>query len=168
MRWSKVRKLVEDSFAESLRGRITVHSTRHGCGCGNARIEIDRRPVVNFDTHVSLDRFRAQYHEASNVSPRIASHPAIPDDERTEGVLAEPGEFSRQDFYMACWEYLHSSVNDSLASPNPLIASLAVLNARVGKQRLRRMLHAKLHPLTRALLEFRLQAEAEQSLARAG
>jgi hypothetical protein len=67
---------------------------------------------------------------------------------------------------MACWEYLHSSVNDSLASANPLIASLAVLNARVGKQRLRRMAGAKLHPLTRALLDFRLQAEAE-SLARA-
>lgn len=164
MRWSKVRKLVEESFAESVRGRVMVHSTRNICDCGYARIEVDGKPLAIFDTVVSLGRFRSQYHEASNVDPRIA-HAAIRDDERTTGALVEPGEFSRQDFYMACWEYLDSSVNDSLASANPLIVSLAVLNARVGKQRLRRMSGTKLHPLTRALLEFRVEAERAQPQA---
>jgi hypothetical protein len=157
MRWSKVRKLVEDSFAESVRGRITVHVANYPrvrsrfCNCSYGWLAIDGRPLVHTDTHLANKLVRsndylttdAEYEEPSELPSRL------------------PGDLS-----YACWEYLHSSVSESLASPNPLIASLAVLNARVGKQRLRRMAGAKLHPLTRALLDFRLQAEAE-SLARA-
>jgi hypothetical protein len=79
--------------------------------------------------------------------------------ERT-GTLVERGEFSRYDLHEACWKYIHSSINESVSSPNPLIQSLAVLSARVGKNRLRRFASRDLHPLTQALLAFRLRAEA--------
>ncbi len=56
---------------------------------------------------------------------------------------------------------MHQSVKDSLESENPLIKSLAVLNAKVGKGRLIEIAKQNLHPLTRALLDFRIEAERE-------
>jgi hypothetical protein len=159
MRWSKVRKLVEESFAESVRGRVTVHvanypriRSRH-CDCSYGWIAIDGKPFVHTDTHLAYKLVRSNVYLTTDAGYEQSS----------ELPVRLPGDLSD-----ACWEYLHSSVSNSLASPNPLIASLAVLSGRVGKQRLRRMLHAKLHPLTRALLEFRMQAEKAQPLAKAG
>jgi hypothetical protein len=97
---------------------------------------------------------RCIYHEATRTD--CVTHPAVPEEARKPGNLVEPGEFSRFDLHEACWEYMHSSVNDSLNSNNPLIVSLAVRNAKVGKGRLKSLARQKLHPLTRALLEIRV------------
>src|SRR5205823_283694 len=105
--------------------------------------------------------YRCIYHEATKTD--CVTHPAVPDEARKPGNLIEAGEFSRFDLHEACWEYIHSNVNDSLKSNNPLIVSLAVLNAKVGKGRLKKMAEQKLHPLTRALLEIRLKSEATQN-----
>jgi hypothetical protein len=45
-----------------------------------------------------------------------------------------------------------------------LIVSLAVLNAKVGKGRLKKLTRQKLHPLTRALLDIRLAAESIETV----
>lgn len=158
MKWSKLRKLVEDTFAESVRGRVQIHSTRYRCSCGRGWITIDGEELVDLSTILSGTIYRSIYHEATRTD--CARHPAVPDEARKPGNLVEPGEFSRFDLHEACWEYIHSSVNDSLKSNNPLIVSLAVLNAKVGRGRLNRLDGRTLHPLTRALLEVRLKAEA--------
>jgi len=164
MRWSKVRKLVEESFAPSIRQRVAVHATRGRnqggptrCECGWGWITIDRRTLAVFDTHISRLQFGRYYHESTGSE--FGGHPPITDAERTPGVLVEPGEFSRYDLNESCWQYLHSSIQESLASENPLVRSLAVLSYRVGKRRLRALANEPLHPLTRKLLEFRLEAE---------
>jgi hypothetical protein len=158
MRWSKLKKLVEESFAESVRGRVRVYSTRYQqCSCGRGWITVDGEELVDLSTELSRLVYASVYHEATKT--RCARHTAVADEARTPGSLAEPGEFSRFDLHEACWEYVHSSVGDSLGSDNPLVSSLAVLNAKVGKGRLRRLAARRLHPLTRALLEFRLRAE---------
>lgn len=157
MRWSKLKKLVEGSFAESVRGRVHVYSTRYQCSCGRGWITVDGEELADLNTEISGRKYRAFYHETTRTT--CARHAAVPDEERTGGNVVEPGEFSRFDLHEACWEYVHSSVNSSLASENPLLASLAVLNEKVGKSRLRKMQAQKLHPLTRALLEVRMKAE---------
>jgi hypothetical protein len=86
--------------------------------------------------------------------------PVIDRTERHDGCLVEPGEFTRAQLFEACFEYDALESHACLASDNALIRSLAVLNARVGKRRLKALAEADdLHPLTRALLEFRLQCE---------
>lgn len=159
MRWSKVKKLVESSFAESLQGRVKVYSTHYQCSCGRGWITIDGKELVDFSTMLSGIIYGYAYHETSNTI--CAKHPAVKDEERTEGKIIEDGEFSRFDLHIACWDYLHQSIKDSLVSENPLIKSLAVLNAKVGKGRLSEIAKQNLHPLTRALLDFRLKAEKE-------
>jgi len=118
---------------------------------------VDGEELADLNTEISGRKYHAFYHETTKT--RCAKHPAVPDEERTEGKLVEPGEFSRFDLHKACWEYIHSSVNASLGSENPLIASLAVLNEKVGKTRLRKMQTEKPHPLTKALLDVRMKAE---------
>ena len=159
MRWSKVKKLVEDSFAESVKKRVQIYSTHYQCSCGRGWITIDAEELVDLSTMLSSMIYRCVYHEASNVP--YPKHPAVSDDERTPNKLIEDGEFSRFDLHIACWDYLHQSVKDSLESKNPLIKSLAVLNAKVGKGRLVEIAKQNLHPLTRALLDFRVDAERE-------
>ena len=159
MRWSQVKKLVEDSFAESVKKRVQIYSTHYQCSCGRGWITIDAEELVDLSTMLSSMIYRCVYHEASNVP--YPKHPAVSDDERTPNKLIEDGEFSRFDLHIACWDYLHQSVKDSLESKNPLIKSLAVLNAKVGKGRLVEIAKQNLHPLTRALLDFRIDAERE-------
>jgi len=102
-------------------------------------------------------KYDAIYHESTKtIWPK---HPAVPDEQRTAGNLAEKGEFSRFDLHEACWEYLHSNVHQSLCSDNPLLVSLAVLNAKVGRTRLAQLVQEKQHPLPRALLLLRMEAE---------
>jgi hypothetical protein len=157
MRWSKLRKLVEDSFAESVRGRVQVYSTRYRCSCGRGWVTIDGEELANLCTELSDLKYGAIFHETTKVT--CAKHSAVKDEERASGNTVEPGEFSRFDLHAACWEYVHSSVNDSLGSENPLVVSLAVLHAGVGKGRLRKLSTQQLHPLTSALLNFRMKAE---------
>ncbi len=159
MRWSKVKKLVEDSFAESVKRRVQIYSTHYQCSCGRGWITIDGKELVDLSTMLSSMIYRCAYHEVTNVP--YPKHAAVPDDERTPDKLVEDGEFSRFDLHVACWDYLHQSIKDSLESANPLIKSLAVLNAKVGKGRLGEIAKQNLHPLTRALLNFRLEAERE-------
>ncbi|MEW6210811.1 MAG: hypothetical protein AB1631_20770 [Acidobacteriota bacterium] len=159
MKWSKLKQIVEDSFAESIRGRIHIYSTHYQCSCGRGWITVDGEELVDLSTMLSGLIYKCIYHEATKTD--CITHPAIPDEARKPGGLVEPGEFSRFDLHKACWEYIHSSINDSLNSNNPLIVSLAVLSAKVGKNRLRKLAEQKLHPLTRKLLEIRLKAEAE-------
>ena len=156
MKWSKLKKLVEDTFAEGVKGRVHVYSTRYQCSCGRAWIAVDGKELVDLSTMLSGLLYRCVYHEATNTD--CVKHPAVPDEKRRPGNLVEPGEFSRFDLHEACWEYVHSSVNDSLKSRNPLIVSLAVLNAKVGKGRLEKLSAKKLHPLTRSLIEVRLKS----------
>lgn len=159
MRWSKVKKLVEESFAQSVKGRVQIYSTHYQCSCGRGWITIDGKELVDLSTMLSGLVYQCVYHETTNT--KCKKHPAIHNEKRTSNKLVEEGEFSRFDLHIACWDYLHQSIKDSLESENPLIKSIAVLNAKVGKSRLKKLFEQELHPLTRALLEFRVKAEKQ-------
>lgn len=157
MRWSKVKQLVEERFAKRVQGRVHVYSTHYQCPCGRGWITIDREELVDFSTMLSGLKYHALYHETTKTP--CARHPAIRDEDRTPGNLVEPGEFSRFDLHKACWEFLHTSIDQALASPNPLLVALALLDARVGKRRLQKVQAETLHPLANALFKFRKQVE---------
>jgi hypothetical protein len=145
MRWSKLRKLVQESFADSVRGRVRIDVTNAHprgaswrCSCNRGWISIDGNVVAHVDPHLGKLTL------------------SLP---RDQGVRGQQSYRSR--FPEACWQYLHSGINDSLQSPDPFVSSLAMLNTKVGRTRLQRASTWDLHPLTRAMLEFRLQAERE-------
>lgn len=141
MRWTKLKSLTEEQFAPSLRGRVAIFSTRYGdCRCGRAWITVDGEIAASFCTRAAQGGARKG--RASSALP--AGH----------------GEFTRQDAYAACWAFVHElSIDDALVDEDPLVQALCVLDARLGKRRLRAVRWKRLHPVVRTLLRVRLGAE---------
>ena len=165
-----MRKLVRESFADSVRDRVDVHvsnadprGTAFADECKVGWITVDGEVVAHFDPHRLRRLTLSLPSSEENTSARRSSLIVQPRARQAVPPGAELGAFL--DFTRACWEYLHSNLNESLSSSDPFVSSLAVLNAKVGRQRLQRMSNWNLHPLTRAMLEFRMLAEREARLA---
>lgn len=160
MMWSKLKQLTEQKFADSVKDRVEIFSTRYNkpnSTTGRGWITIDGVEIVNFSTMKSGEIYRCVYHEATPTN--CIQHPAVKDEDRTEGQLIEEGEFSRFDLHNCCFEYLSLTVDEGLAHPSPLINLLAVLDRRLGKRRLPSLTEKKHHPLVSRVLEFRLIEE---------
>jgi hypothetical protein len=114
--------------------------------CGRSWVTVNGVQIANFETIPNLERRRL-----SNTY----GHLTIEDGARTPGMLCEKGEFARVHLLVACNEILQSSIDSALKSDNPLVRSLAFLDARAGKGRLLSYRAAESHPLARALLELR-------------
>ena len=150
MKWSKLKQMVEERFADSVKGRVEIFSTRYtkpNSRDGRGWITIDKIQLVNFATPKSWQNFDAYYHEGTMTN--CVTHPAIENEDRTEGNLIEDGEFSRFDLHECCWEFLDLTIEEALSHKSPLINSLAVLDKRLGKRRLVLLEKEKLHPLTK-------------------
>jgi hypothetical protein len=166
MRWTKVRKLIREGFADSVRDRVDVRVTNadpRGTPwqdtCKEGSISVDGTVVAHIDPH----RLRKLTLSLPVTETRTGDRRVVLIVEPRTGQKVPPGAVVGEflDFPQACWEYLHSNLNESLRSSDPFISSLAVLNAKVGRQRLQRMAARDLHPLTRAILDFRIEAERD-------
>jgi hypothetical protein len=148
MRWSKLRSLVIDGFADSLKNRLDIQSTRYGnCSCGHAWVTLDKNVIANFCT-------RAAYIAQGLELPSAKQNPMY------KHQFANFGELSRQDAYASCWSFTHDlSIEEAVTDPDPLVQSLAVVDRRLGKRRLLSLDATKLHSLAAKLLQVRLDAE---------
>lgn len=169
MKWSRLKSLVEERIAQSLRGRVTLHQARYRHTfeeAGRVWIAVDGREVASFDTA----RYAARRHEvaaaireANGLRPYgdPGGHAAyLEADAQGEDVLRRAGEY---DDYRALGDleaYLSMPVEAALDAPSPLLRALAVADARVGKRRLRVLAAAgNQHPIVHALLAARCEAE---------
>lgn len=144
MRWSKLRSLVIERFAEPLQGRLDIQSTRYGnCSCGHAWLTLDGTVIANFCTRAHyLARTREPGEEPPNAMYRTQ--------------FTAYGEMSRQGAYEACWAFVHElSVEEAFASGNPLLQTFAVADGRIGKRRLAMLDPEILHPLAGHILAAR-------------
>lgn len=160
MKWSKLKHNVENRFADSVRGRVEIFSTRYNkpnSNSGRGWITIDGVEIANFSTMKSGAIYRCVYHEATPTN--CVTHPAIKTEDRTPGALIEEGEFSRFDLHNCCFEYLNLSIEEALLHPSPIINMLAILDGRFGKRRFTALDRTSLHPLVKSLFEFRADAE---------
>lgn len=160
MKWSKLKSLVEQRIASSIRPRIAINSAAYGaCSCGHAWITLDKQVIANFCTRAFWNIPR-QHDEESNrwVAKDDAFNRDIPF--KSADQLTNYGELSRQDAYQACWEFVHDlGIEEAIISEDPLIQSLAVIDSRVGKRRLTRINAKDLHPLAEKLFSERCTAE---------
>ena len=162
MTWSGLKHEIESRFADAVRGKVHLYSTRYGqpgrkSMDGRGWITYRGEEVASFDTALSRQNFGAYYHEATRTPYK--GHPAVAGEERMPGRTVEPGEFSRFDLHESCWTMLDLPIDEALTSENPLIRALAVLDRRVGKRRLRSFIGADHHPLVQRLLDIRLREE---------
>jgi hypothetical protein len=160
MRWSKVRKLVEDSFAPSVRGRIRLFSTHYACSCGYGSIVADGIQIAEFNTDRHFQHVTWVSDEDRPGWARKVVAP-ITDSERCQHAITVPREFERADLHKAGWQLIHTNPHSALADEDPLLMTLAVLHAKVGVSRVRALRDKEIHPLVRWAVEFRLAAESE-------
>ncbi|WP_445365370.1 hypothetical protein ACJJJB_19895 [Microbulbifer sp. ANSA001] len=162
MKWSKLKSLVEEKFSPSLDSSISINSTSYGnCSCGHAWLTLDKEVIANFCTRAFWNRACGNFYRKDN---RWVTDSDVPEHVSEKQKLSygevEYGELSRQDAYEACWEFVHDlKVDEALDSKDPLIQSLATLDKRLGKRRLKEINTSNLHPLAKKLLSFRLEAE---------
>jgi len=151
MRWSKLKKRIEDNFAVGVKYRVAIHSAAYGnCSCGHAWMTLDGDVIANFCTRALYNRFLYGHEE----NDRGLSTDEV---RRYKNQLVEYGELGRQDVYAACWEYIHDlSFDEALVSDGLFVQVLAVLDKRLGKRRFKKVMGADLHPLARKLLEVRI------------
>ncbi|OAI39946.1 hypothetical protein AYO38_01230 [bacterium SCGC AG-212-C10] len=159
MRWSKRRKLVEESFAPSVRGRVRVFSTHYSCSCGYASIVADGKQIAEFNTRLHFANVDWVSDEENPGWARKIVQP-IEASERSKYPLSVPREFSRFDFNESCWQLLHTNPHAALEADDPMLAALAVLHRKVGVGRVRSLRDRDIHPLVRWAVEFRLDAQS--------
>lgn len=69
-------------------------------------------------------------------NPKKYNQPATPDANNYEWAVLKKGGFDKDHFYEAFYMFQNQSIQKSLASENPIVRMLAVLDRRVGKRQL--------------------------------
>lgn len=162
MKWSKLKARVEENFASSLQGKVSIYSTAYGnCTCGRAWITLDKKTIAQFCTRAFWNRVGGEIQRKANRWVSDAPVPnAVSSAQRASYGAMEYGELSRQDAYQSCWEFVHDlSIDQAIESDDPLIQTLAVIDRRVGKRKLVTINPDLLHRLARKLLTERMKAE---------
>jgi hypothetical protein len=124
MRWSKLKHLTEQRFAPEARCRVGLWTTRYRYHFstlheeGRSWITVDGVEVVNMTRHLVY---------AHGYTPGVPEHDA---------ARLPLGLFDTYDLPTACEAMLTLRIDEALASANPLLRSLALLDARCGRRRL--------------------------------
>jgi hypothetical protein len=127
MRWSQLKKRVEDNFSDSLKKRIVFHTTRYSkfCSCcGRLWIEIDGSMV--------LDTSTINYHYEERKIQEETGQSA----ETIRNGLNQKDCFAQHHFTEDMFDFLNYSIDEALKSKRPVIRALAMLDKRLGKRRL--------------------------------
>jgi len=149
MRWSQLRKQIEDLFADSVRDRVQIGATTYGKRREEGRgwIVIDGQEILSM-TWTYAEPWH--YPGTEDGCRRFV--------EATREAQAA-NVFSYGQWLDALSSYLSLPIDEILQSEDPLIRAVGMLDARLGKRRLRKIDTLKEHKLVRRL--FRLRCEAE-------
>jgi hypothetical protein len=164
MQWSKLRSTVESRFAPALGRRVSLHQARYrytNNAVGRVWIAIDGRDAASFQTDdapVEIARETARLMDERDAWGSMATYmEAVAE---AEGAVRAAGVYSDRDAIAELRAFLAMPVDEALASPSPLLRALAMLDARVGKRRLKALAASPdQHPLVRTLLAVRCDAE---------
>ena len=158
MRWSKVRQIAESRFAPSVKGRVRLESTHYHKAPdqeGRVGVVIDGEQVWSRGC-IEGDRDRTAVFQELKEQGLTNQKANAFDSTIVRGMALH----NQYDFHEAVWDYIQLSIDESLKSYDAVTRSLAFLDARTGKRRLRQLAaHAPRTSLERACLGFRLRAE---------
>lgn len=167
MRWSKLKQRIEAGFAPSLQGRAAVHVTRYrGADEGEAWITFDKARVHASGT---LEYLRARRDGAAALRARRGDADSWQDggidaynasERDADAALERAGKMELRDFNAAMFDYLNMSIDDILTSDRTIIRAIGMLDARLGKRRLRAMDMTREAPLVARMHALRQTADA--------
>jgi hypothetical protein len=164
MQWSKLKSLVEARFAPSLGRRVSLHQARYRYTreeVGRVWLMVDGRDAASFATGTVWPAVRAEADrlmDQRDAWGSTAAYAAASAD--AKATVHAAGLYDDADALAELAAYLSMPIGEALGAVRPLLRALAVLDARVGKRRLRGLGAAPdEHPLVRTLLALRCEAE---------
>ncbi len=169
MQWSKLKNNVESFFAESVRGRAELRSTRYHKSHdreGRGYITIDKIEVASFCSITAWNKEYQLATELRNISG--ATDFRNPDQKKeyyasydqAEEILNKQGILTQYSYYDALTEYLSMSIDEALSSDHFVIKSIAILDRRLGRRRIPQLKETYTsHPALKRLFEFRCSVE---------
>ncbi len=172
MKWSQLKKRIESQFAESVVGRVEVHSTRYHKAhdqMGRGWITFDKREVASMCSFVSERKVWMETQQRRRVTgcadfydpaQREGYHRSY---EEAVDAVHDSGIFSRWEFTASLFEYLNLSMDDILVSTNPIIRAIGMLDRRLGKRRLEAIQIKEENPIVQKLYELRINAERKST-----
>lgn len=161
MMLSKIKSKIENKFDPKLKVRIQIYTTSYGYQYdvkdlyNRGWITVDGKEVVNFSTPDAFFMNGTDYHYTTPT--KFAYGKEITFD-RTQDKLSEKGEFSKFDLSYCCYAFLDMNIDEAINHESPIIKSLAILDKRLGKRRLFKLVEQDLHPLEKFFLDLRLGA----------
>lgn len=152
MKWSKLKQLIESSFTDKLKGRVTIYSTIYRTtGAdkdGRGWIVVDKKEVFSACT--------SKWTNEMYVSHRFDGM----DLDDAIGELYNNGVMQQHEFYNALFEFISLPIDQALNSENVVIRALAMIDKRVGKRRLQKIkLKVEEHALVKTLYKLRCEVE---------
>ena len=157
MRWSQLKKRVEDRFAPSVRGRVELFQT---CYRGSMDDFGETWLVLDGNRRFSWGDMSAFHAEgARNLAAERKGITASEKKWLFEDALPERGVEFRWGIHVLLLQYLSLPIELSLKDRSPIIRGIAILDRRCGKRRLLSMETADEHPFVQAMFDFRCAAD---------
>jgi len=133
-----MRKVLEqENICASLKGRIQYFVTRYRGAhdqTGRIAIRLDGKEIFKSDY---FDLSAKQYDIWSEITANTEEKANY---ELINTYVQNQGGIDQYTFYQAFHAYHNSSIDESLQSPYPLVRLLAILDKRVGKRRLQKLM----------------------------
>lgn len=164
MKWSQLKKQIEEKFAEPVVGRVEVWNTRYRRAHDQAgeawiTIDIECRISVSDYTYINevcLEQDRIEGAERTGVFD-VATY--CEQRRAAETTVKGRGIVTPWDFNASLFAYLNLSIEEAIHSENPIIRAFATLDRRFGKRRLIEFDDTHELPIVQTLYQFRCQAE---------
>jgi hypothetical protein len=142
-------------LAPSVAGRVDAHVAGYRKayeGRGRAWLTVDGREVASF--------CEFEFENAWRDAGRREGATGRPFTDSAHATIRAAGVGDKADLLDALGPCIGSSIGQMLASPDPLVRALAMLDRRFGKRRLAGLNVASEHPLVAELYRLRCEAEA--------
>jgi len=163
MKWSQLKKRVEDNLADSVKGKVEFFTTAYRKPKsinGRGWITVEGKEIVNFSSTDSAIVYERYFNETTpDNKKRYATHEKVDPISRSEGSLIEKGEFSRFDLHICMFESLNMAVTQMIEHDSPIVQSLGILDKRTGTRTLEKLSTRTFDSLPQFFLEYRLKNE---------
>jgi hypothetical protein len=146
MKWSQLKKTIESFICPTLRNRVKFYSTRYRSThdqVGRAWISVDGKEIYDFSTPTWINEYYGTAHRiriennALDFQDPIQA-PGYYDAYKEAGkYVEEKGIFEQYCFYRSIEEYINLPFDEALMSENKIIKSIALIDRRLGKRRLK-------------------------------
>ena len=137
--WSAMRRILEqDNICDPLKGRIQYFQTNYRGAhdqTGRAAIRLDGKEVFQCDYFNSSGKYYDAWHE---IGQKKTDEPYW--ERHKQATLIASSQVGTHYFYNAFYEYHNNSIDKSLASLDAMVRLFAILDKRVGKRRLHKLL----------------------------